>query len=545
MEKMKKQSFLLHTLPQIRYSLKLAFILVLFCLTITCVHSQTNGEFDQLFKSGQYAKALIALKNSELKDYGSGQISYLEGICHSKLQEYDQAIKSFDKAIALNNGNEDLYYEYGQALYAANELKAARKAFKESSTKKYNTSASLYYVAHISQILEEFPEAKDTYTILIKNKSTDNKTKQITRFQLAETLLSMLKEKTLERSVTEENVDKYIVPMMKEAINTDKNSQVAREIDQRILEILKEYNLDPNLLLNGRRISNKRYNAYISQKIKFDDNVSLTNEENNVQQSKKGSLIFESEVYGKFDFVIKKKFIVSPDIRLNFVKHSNQHDSVVYQNDAFSYFANLKNKYEHLINSQPASFLIDIEYSKTSKDWQLVHSRDAYSKSTTFGIGESFTYFSKGDTTIKLKRKNFIGVNELISNHTTIISADQAVSLISQNILIILVEADMIDNFNNKSSNTNTYLARLDYLIPDLFQKYTLGLAMATTLTDTKEQNATRGTELTLNPSVDISKALNDKTKISLNYDFTKNKSKLSDYDYKKHVITTEFRYSF
>lgn len=507
--------------------------------------SPSLTEFNQFFKSGQYSKALSALEKSDPKDFALGQQAYLQGLSYSKLQEYDKAIKSFETAINQKNENADLQYEYGQALYAANELKAARKAFRESAARKFNAPASIYYVAHISQILEEYPAAKESYTELIKNKEAEPKIKQIARFQLTETLLLMMREKIKGKKELEKSVEKYIIPMMKQAHNVDKGSPVAFEIDQRLQEIRKEFNLDPDLLINGKRIASKRYSGYFSQRIKFDDNISLTNEENNVQQSKKESFIFESEVYAKYDFVLKKKFIVSPEVRVNFVQHSDQDSPEVYQNDSLSINANLKNKYEHTAHGKPASFIFDLEFGKTLKDWKERHSRVAYSNSMSFGIGEAFNYFNAGDTTFKLKRKNFTGVNESISNHTTSISADQTISLPSQHLLIALLEASFIDNYNNTGSNTDTYLLRFDYLVPSIMPDYTLGLALATTLTDTKEQKATRGTELSLNPSIDLSKEINQKMKISVNYDYSKNKSKLSDYDYKKHVFSTEFRYSF
>lgn len=538
---MKKQSFLPLTLNK----LAMATPLVLLLSLNLYAQSPSLTEFNQFFKSGQYSKALAALEKNNSKDFVLGQKSYLEGLCYSKLQEYDKAIKSFETAIKEKNENADLQYEYGQALYAANELKAARKAFKESVAKKFNAPASMYYVAHISQILEEYPEAKDSYTELIKSKEADTKIKQIARFQLTETLLLIMREKVKDKENLEKSVEKYIVPMMKQAYNTDKGSQVANEIDQRLREIQKEFNLDPDLMANGRRVSSKRYSGYFSQKIKFDDNISLTNEENNVQQSKKESFIFESEGYAKYDFVVKKRFILSPEVRLNFVQHSDQDSAEVYQNDSFSINANLKNKYEHTMNGQPASFLFDIELGKTLKDWKQTHTREAYANTVNLGIGETFNYFNVGDTSFKLKRKDFTGENESISNHTTSISGDQTISFSNQHLLIALLEADFIDNYNNISSNTDTYLFRLDYLVPEIMPKYTLGLALATTITDTKEQKATRGTEHTLNPSVDLSKEINEKMKLSVNYDYTRNKSKLSDYDYKKHVFSTEFRYSF
>jgi tetratricopeptide (TPR) repeat protein len=538
---MKKQSFLRCGLKKFLISTSLLISLD----SISYAGSPTLNEFNQFFNVGQYSKAVIALEKTSENEFVAGQRAYLLGICYSKLQEFDKSIKSFEMAIKNNNKNPDLQYEYGQALYAANELKAARRAFIESAAHQFNTPASLYYVAYISQLLEEYNEAKNNYLSLIKNSGPDNKILQLASFQLAETTLLLMREKSNNKSELEKIVEKSIIPMFKTAYEIDKSTSVANDIDQRLHEIQKEFNLDPDLLANGKRISSKRYSGHISQKIKFDDNISLTNEENNIQQSEKESFIFESEAYAKYDYVYKKKFIISPELRLNFIQHSDQDTPEVYQNDSFGINANIKNKYEHILFDRPASFLFDIETGKTLKDWKQTHKREAYSTTLNFGIGESFSYFKSGDTSVKLKRKKFNGENESISNNTTSLSADQTVSFSNQHLLIALLEADIIDNFNNTSTSTNTYLARFDYLIPEIMPKYTLGLALATTITDTKEQKASRGTEYSLNPSIDLSKEISDKMKLSINYDYTKSKSKSSDYNYKKSVFSTEFRYSF
>ena len=156
---MKKPSFLLNAFKFIKCT---AIILTLFSFNIYA-QSISLIEFNNYFKSGQYSKALIILGKNNLIQFDLGEKSYLEGLCYAKLQEYDKAISKFEIAIKNENKNSDLDYEYGQALYAANELKKARNAFSASAAKKFNTPASIYYIAHISQILEEFPSAIENY----------------------------------------------------------------------------------------------------------------------------------------------------------------------------------------------------------------------------------------------------------------------------------------------------------------------------------------------------------------------------------------------
>ncbi len=507
--------------------------------------SPAMGEFNQFYKSGQYAKAILALEKIDLDEKSKGEKFYLLGQCFSRLQEFDKAITNYERALKEGNSHEDLYYQYGQALYASNELQKARSAFTESANRKFNTPASTYYVAHISQILEEYSQAKESYTTLLKNKDADNKIKQISKFQLGETLLALMREKNTKQDALEKHVEKYVLPLMKQALSADKTAAIAADIRQRIAELEKEFNLDPNLLLNGRKISPKRYSAYLFQKIKYDDNITLTNEENNVTQSKKESFIFESEAYGKYDFVFKKRFIISPEIRINFVQNSDQDSPEVFQNDTSSLNFNLKNKYEHTMFMAPASMLFDIEYGRNDKAWQQKHKREHYADAFTFSIGELFSYFSFGDSSIKLRFKDYKGENTTISNRTKSLSADQTFVLPTQHLFIAFFEADFIDNYNNSATNTNSYLGRFDYIIPEILPTYTLDFALAMTVTDTKEQKASRGTEFTLNPSLDLSKQISERFKIAVNYDFTKSNSKQPDYKYTKSIFSTEFRYSF
>ncbi|MBC7427116.1 MAG: hypothetical protein H7336_00800 [Bacteriovorax sp.] len=527
-----------------RVRLKIAVPAAIVLLS-TAVNANSLEEFYKHYKSGHYPQALEALDKLSVEENTLSSKDYLSGLSYSKMQEYDKAAVHFAKAIELKNDSIDLYYEYGQALYAANELRKAREAFKTSAGKKFNETASLYYVAHISQILEEYDTAKDYYMMVLKDKSADSKMKQIATFQVAETLLSIAREKSKEKEDINRRVEKFVLPMMQKSYEMDKSTPLANDVGQRIFELKKEFNLDPDVLANGRRVSPKHYSGYVSQKIKFDDNISLTNEENNIQQSKKESYIFETEAYAKYDFIVKKKFIISPEARFTFTEHGDRSSPEVYQNDAFVMNFDLKNKYEHTYKDKPASMIFDIDHSRTSKDWHTRKKIEHYASSTTFTFGESLSYFEVGDTTFKIKRKNYAGENEAINNHTTSLSGDQTFFLPIQHLLIALFDASFIDNYNNSTTNTNTYLFRLDYIIPEIAPTYTLGFGLAYTLTDTLKQKATRGTEKSFNPSIDLSKELSSNSKISINYDYTKTTSLDTSYAYNKNIFTAEYRFSF
>ena len=206
--------------------------------------AESVEDFYKFFKTSKYLDAKASLEKIDFKDKESTKF-YLLGLTHARLQEFDQAIVNFEKAKRLNNEAIDLNYELGQAYYAATELKKAILAFEKSSELNFNRTNSLYYIGTISQTLEDYNKARESFTKIIKDKTSPDSIVQLARFQLAETLLSVAREKKESSSI----VEKYVLPLMQQAIDTDTTSTVARDIKQRILEITNEFNLDPNVMV--------------------------------------------------------------------------------------------------------------------------------------------------------------------------------------------------------------------------------------------------------------------------------------------------------
>lgn len=523
--------------------------LVLFLALILTFNAKAEKnyleEFYTQFKTGKYQKAIDALEKLSVEQNSLSSKYYLTALSYARLQEYDKAIPFFEKAIAEKSEAKDIYYEYGQALYANNNLKKARESFSISVNKKYNEAASLYYVGHISQILEEYNEAKKAFIEIIKIKNLDLKLEQVAKFQMTEVFLTILRNTESDKEKAQKEVSKKILPMFKASLDVDKSSNLSLEIEKRIKEVQKEFDLDPDMLANGRKISSQRFHLYFDLKTKFDDNVTNTNLENDVQQSHKESYYVEGETEAKYDYVLKKRFILSPSFRINFNKYSNQDQSDVYQNDATILDLSVNNKYEHKIKDQPASLLFNLSYVKNYKDYKKNHERELYSTATTLTLGESCTLNSFGDTSFKFKYKNFEAYSESLNNHTKSFSIDQSFYLKNSHLFILLLEADLVDNFNNDTTNTDSYMLRFDYIIPEILPKYTMTLSLTNTLTDTKNYMSTRGYETTVNPSIEISKDISEKIKGILNIDFSQNFSKSDDYKYHKFVTNLELKYTF
>jgi len=530
--------------PRKEVMIKLCVLYISFLSTF--LYSETAIEnYYRLFKNGDYQNAQKSLLNSKLELNQPGLFYYLKAITYNKLQSYDQAAINFKKAIEFNYEASDLYYEYGQSLYAMNDLKNARIAFKKSSELHFNRLASLYYQAHISQILEEFTEAQKVYQEILKDKKCDQNFEQLSKFQLAEISLALLRQSEISKEKKEVEVEKRILIQYKNALNVSLKSKMANDIEVRIDEIQREFHLDPNILKNGRRINPKRFNAYIDVKAKYDNNVTNTSLENDRQQSKKESILIETEAEVRYDLIYKKRFVSTPVVRINYGQYLNQEDKLVYQNDSVSFYGSLKNKFEHTIFNDPASLIFDVDLSKTYKDYEQNHTKKSYADALTFSIGESFSIFSFGDTTLKFKLKKFQAYNSLLNNKTKIVTLDQSAMFSNSHLMIFLIEADLVDNYNSPISSSNAYTLRLDYIIPEIFPKYNLTLSLANTFTDTLEQSQQRGLETTINPSLELSREMNRRLRFMINFDYSINSSKSDIYSYKKSITTFELKYSF
>jgi tetratricopeptide (TPR) repeat protein len=520
-----------------------------FCLLIPILASaEIPVEFKKYFQSEQYSEAIESLNSLNGSVLLKGQKAYLKGICYSRLRNYDQAIINFKQAVKEEDADLDLNYEYGQALFANNSLKQARYEFSKSAGKNFNFPASMYYVAYISELLGDEVTAKVSYWKLIKDNRTDKKFLQIAYFQYAKNLLKMMRKEEQSIKYVNRNlitldinlinyVPRYVLPLLQKAKDIDANSSVGLEVDQTIKVLVEEFRLDPNILSNGRRVSANRGYVNLAQRFKYD---------NNVAQTKLGSSFFETEAFGKYDFILKKRFVISPEVRVTNSKYNNKKESLVYQFDSLAFSSALRNKYEHRVYDQPASLILDLDYNSLSRDWRKNHSNEYYSKTITSIIGEQFSLINSGETTFKFKKTEYNDQTILSNYKAQGFTVDQYFTF--QDGLHFLILTFDMTNYNYYEAslyNNKTYLARLVYLAFEFVPTYTLQFTFSASLTDTMAQKELRGEELSLNPTIDITKALTDKLKLGINYSYTDYHSNQIDYQFKKQVLSLEVNYTF
>ena len=84
-----------------------------------------------------------------------------------------------------------------------------------------------------------------------------------------------------------------------------------------------------------------------------------------------------------------------------------------------------------------------------------------------------------------------------------------------------------------------TYLLRGDFLMSGIAAKWDLKPYFGITMTDTENQDATRGTEFTYNPGLEVTREINKYIDIVGEYAYTKNTSDdKTNFDYDQHVVT-------
>ena len=537
----------------IKYTLLLLWFFT-FNIHAQTTHS-TKAKFSKAlasFKLGKYQEAidhLDKIKKSNNKSI-TAQKHYLMAIMNKKLQLFEKSIPHFKKAIAHSHKAKDIYYEYAQALLANNELETARRSFIRSYKLKFERGSSLYYMAYISQLLNQPKLARAYYRKVISSKTPQKALLQGSTFQIAETNLELGKKKKDTRRI----VKKYVLPQLKKAYDLNPQGTIATDIQSRIFELQNEFDLDPLKMVNGRKVSSKKTTGNIELKLANDNNI--TNEDPTTQTSNTASLkeskIYQIEAYVNRRFIFSKRFIISPDIRWNLVSHSDKDSKSVWANDSYTINPTLRTLTEHTIFSRPASFILDFEFNYLSKAHTVAGERNKDSTTTTFNIGERFSYFSFGETTFKYSKKSTTSaITEDSNNNASTISIDQIASIGGKHLLILLYQNTSTDFEKNITASTKTNLFRMDYIKTNLFLKiqFQAGLSYTKLNYTDSETSKSKGSELTTSPTIKLSKTFYKHYKFSTDYTYTKVSSEIETKsggnNYTKSIYSLALKYTF
>ncbi len=493
------------------------------------------------YKLGSYQSMVENLEKFQPKKNQIATKYYLLGIAYNKLQNYEKGAQSLRQAIKFKNDAPDLWYEFGQASYSNNDLRLALQSFKKSLSTKYKPAESLYYMAHISQILEDNQAARKYYIQLSKHPQADADLVQVARYQLGEVLLSLAET----RDETNRLIESYVLPQFEKAKSVSSKSDLVPEIETRIKEIQVRYGLDPNRLVNGKLIPEKRWDISFQQELNFDNNVTLATDVPTAAATQKESYLFDSTLYAKYLAAFKGKYIIEPSIRINNKKYTETSEPTVFQNNSYDITASTLFKREHTFKEKPASFGVGLEYKYIARDRLQQKDNVFFARATTLSIFETLRLNKWGDTSLRFKYKDYQSFSEAQNNKTITFAADQILITPSGNLFILLFNADLI-SVETELNSTNAFLFRVDHLRPNFISDFTLSVGLGLTLLDTKLQTDTRGTEKTINPSLRLIKKINDHISMQFTYDYTKNISEDTlRYEYTKSVTGLRFKVQF
>lgn len=457
---------------------------------------------------------------------------FLKGLSYSKLQEYTPSILEFKKSIAAGNQSGEIFYEFGQVLYAQNELVLSRKSFIRANEKKFKSAQSLYYIGHISQLLEEHKNAKTYFSKILKDKSASTEIRQIARFQMSESMIILARMSNNPEVV----VEKYILPQLKKALATDKKSQVAQDILKRISEIENEFGLNPNLYKNGRAIAQNRLNISFSHELKYDNNFTLTSDLPETTQTKVDTFINTSTLELAYTFIAKRRVSIKPYLNFEKTTHSNREDSQIFSSDAYTIDTGSKLSFEHKAFKNPASFLLNFDYEYNAED-RLSNKEIIFNdRNHSIEFGERVKYFSFGETTFKLKFKTLSSYVDTSNYTATILSIDQI--LIKDKSLYVFLFLNNSSNYENDiTSNTNSTTFRIDYLRPEFLPKTMLNIGASATMLNYEDEvkSETRGTEKTFSYNFKLSRDIRSYLVLDAEYTYTQNKSLVDASNYTKH----------
>ncbi|MEK6624723.1 MAG: tetratricopeptide repeat protein, partial [Bdellovibrionota bacterium] len=143
----------------------ITFLTALF-LVIPCsmAGEGPGAKIYEQFNQGAYFQAIDLLSDLEQKKQSAHPtVWYWKAICYQKLQDHKEANHFFEKAIGTGVFPKEIYYQYGQSLFADNNVSEARKYFNKSWQSGIKPGHSLFYIAYTYQLDNQYEDAIKYY----------------------------------------------------------------------------------------------------------------------------------------------------------------------------------------------------------------------------------------------------------------------------------------------------------------------------------------------------------------------------------------------
>lgn len=500
-------------------------------------------EVSTLYSTGKYSKALTLLQqleSSELDGALPALVFYWQAMCHKKLQQYNLAADGFKKALAKGYRSADFSYEYAQTLYALEQWVPAKEEFEKSYQANFKPAVSLYYIATIEKNLGDRNKAIARLQLI---KTLDDKEAQSV-VQPAEVLIGDLYyDDAVGKPHQRKLIEKIVIPQYEKALAENSKSEIASLVQQKIRKLKQDNRLAIYELINGKPTIEPRYLLKITQEFSQDSNVTFSPAETTISKSRQASSYSKTDVIGRYTFYYRNFFSFAPGVRANQTRYFNRVPEI-YRNDNQLISAMLNLGHEHSMGGKPASFLIDYDYTSIRRDVDSEEKLKFSSRAHSLSLGESFRYFSAGDTTIRARHRVLESYQSQSDSKTTSLVFEQ-LAKIADHFMVFMLSYDRT-RVTDSAFDTDALLVRGDYYGPSWKGWVTPSVGLAITVTDPINNRDNRGTEILVNPNARLSHSPARGWRISAKGDYQKNQSKdESNFAYSKFIYGLEIDYIF
>lgn len=495
-----------------------------------------------LFSTGKYESTIEELDqlNATVSDRTQlGLIMYWKGICYNRLQNFPEAIAHFDKSLNLDYSPQDLNYEYGQALFAADKLQEARLQFRESLKRKFKRGVSLYYIAYISSELGDKKKAVTFYKAVDKLGEEGKEVQQASQVQIGDIYLEQV-EKSRDAF---KSVEAYVIPQYQYALALNPDSGIAGKIREKITTLQRKYDLVLFKLRNGRPVLNPPYFLRAASEVGMDTNVTFAPTETTISKSKQSSGYARADVIGRYTFYHRNYLSISPEFRYNRTYYFKRVPEI-YRNDNFLIAPAIRTAFEHSWKKKPAAFLLDYDYADARRDVNARKELEFSSRTHTVMLGERFNLFEDGESIIRFRQRIFDSFQNTADSTTSSLVFEQ-VKGIGASTLLLYFSYDRTKVKNSLFDN-NAMTLRGDFILPRFGSWFTPSAGLGLTTIDPVNNREARGRELLINPNVRLSRAIGRRWRGSLKYDYSNYQSKdKTNFAFKKSVYALELEYLF
>ncbi len=426
-----------------------------------------QGRYEDVIEILDKVQKKIPPKSKKAKEL-QGLIYYWRGMCYSRINDYELAEEYLEKAIDANYNAKDIFYEYGQVLYVAQKMRKARIAFKRSVKNRYKMAVSLYYIASISQEIEDYKKAVTFYSMIERLPEEDKKdVLQASRTQIADIYLLKVERRPDAFSA----VKNYVIPQYEKALEVDEDSRLADTIRKKIRDLQKKYELLLFKMRNGRPTAIPPY--YLKAGIVYgsNDNVTATSEDDksSLNTEDYSSTYYTADIFTRYSFYPNSALSFAPELSASYTKYTSTSETLLPFN---SYFvkAAFKTNFEHIYNSAPATMYLDLDYTYNADDTDADEKLEFASNAYGATLSEEMQIFQNNPSTFRINYAKTAADLDTNSNSSFGFNYEQLV-LLGYTTLYWYNNYNVVryDDESSETLNANAITSRLDAIFPTLW----------------------------------------------------------------------------